>query len=356
MLHLSKRVPSLRCLASALLLAHAATATPALAGQFMFMPSVSVAKESRPGGEPSLENHQYIGDLYYSGDSGRFRFLSELQIDQGGWDMERLQVGWRLAPEVSLWFGRYHNPIGYWNMEHHHGHYMETSAERPRIIEFEDEGGPLPIHLTGFLLQGAHAMGDASLQYDFGVASGPKIDDELEPVDIVRDPKLNKLALVARFAFRPDATQDDQYGGFVAHTRIPVTGLTFRETNQTIAGFYLNRTFDRLRLFGEAFRVNNQVAQGSSASWPSYWAAYVQAEYKLAPAAWTAYARHEAISSNLNGDYLTVYPKLLKQRQLAGIRWDFNQNQALKLEVIHDTRFGGIGSNGLQIQWSGMFP
>src|SRR5207248_2275792 len=81
----------------------------------------------------------------------------------------------------------------------------------------EAQGGHLPIHLFGLLLQGSHAISEGSLQYDIGVASGPRIlDGELDAVDVVRHPRLNKLALVARFAYRPDATLDDQYGVFVA--------------------------------------------------------------------------------------------------------------------------------------------
>src|SRR5439155_26064469 len=181
-----------------------AMALPAAhAGDFMFMPTAAIVQATRSQDDPFLEKRQIIGDLFYSGDEGRLRLLGEVQVDRGGWDVERLQAGWRLSPELSLWFGRYHNPIGYWNIEHHHGHYMETSAERPRILEFEDAGGPLPIHLVGFLLQGLRADGDGSLHYELGVATGPRLtEDCLEPVDVMRHPRVNRLALVARLALR----------------------------------------------------------------------------------------------------------------------------------------------------------
>ncbi len=340
-----------------LLIACAVGATPAVAGEFMFMPTLAVVKERHQAdNNPGIKKNQVIGDLFYSNDLEHLRFLGELQIDKDGQDMERLQAGWRLNPTHTVWFGRYHNPIGYWNVEHHHGHYMETSAERPRILEFEDEGGPLPIHLFGLLLQGTQAIGDAGLQYDLGVASGPKIKgDEFEPVDVIRHPTLNKLALVARLAYRPDATRDDQYGVFLARTRIPVEDLSFTQVDQNLAGIYISRDIGRLRLFGEAMRITHQLSQNAGAEWPSYWAGYIQAEYKLVPNVWTPFARQESISSRLTKDYTDLFPGLPKQRQLAGMRWDFYKDQALKFELIRDQTVGGVTFDTLEIQWSAMF-
>ena len=101
---------TLRC---TLLLACVAGGPPALAGEFMFMPTAAIVRESGSADHSSRYTHELIADLFYSGDHGRLRLLSELQIERNGWDMERLQAGWRINPEVSLWFGRYHNPIGY---------------------------------------------------------------------------------------------------------------------------------------------------------------------------------------------------------------------------------------------------
>jgi hypothetical protein len=325
------------------------------AGEFMFMPTAAYVQSTRNEDDPALEKRQLLGDLFYSGDHGRLRLLAELQLERDGYDMERLQAGWRSDPNTSLWFGRFHNPVGYWNLEHHHGHFMETSAERPRILEFEDEGGPLPIHLTGFLLQGVRPLGEASLQYDVGVATGPRLKEgELDPVDVVRAPRWNKLATVARVAYRPDATSDDQFGAFVARTRIPGADVPF-DLDQTLFGVYFSRDFGPLRLFGEGFRVRHRIARGEGTPWPSYWAGYLQAEYKLVPAQWTLFGRHEALSSRMTAEYAALFPNLPKRRDLAGVRWDFMDNQALKLEWVRDTLLGGSTFNGIEVQWSAMF-
>ena len=82
----------------------------------------------------------------------------------------------------------------------------------------------------------------------------------------------------------------------------------------------------------------------------------MQAEYKLKPSVWTLFARHEGVSSRLNDNYTAVFPKLPKARDLAGVRWDFVDNQALKVEFIRDKTVSGMTFNGIEVQWSAMFP
>jgi hypothetical protein len=340
----------------AFMIALLAVGTHATAGVFMFMPSVALARQDPTAPVPTLERQQFIADLFYSTDLDSFRFLTEVQIDSTGSDVERLQVGWRISPDLSFWFGRYHNPIGYWNVEHHHGHFMETSAERPQIIEFEDEGGPLPIHLVGGLLTGMHPIGQGSLSFDFGVAAGPRvIDGEFEAINVINDPRFTALALVARASYRPDATSDDQYGVSLARTKIPIQGLQYQAMQQDLAALYVNRDFDPARVFGEVFRVSQRLLEGPGPAWPSYWAGYVQGEYKVVPGVWTAFARYEAISSRLTEDYINQFPKLSKQREIVGARWDFYENQALKLEYVRDVSPTGFKTNGIELQWSAMF-
>ena len=40
-----------------------------------------------------------------------------------------------------------------------------------------------------------------------------------------------------------------------------MAGLEKREMNQDVAGIYFSREFDRLRLFGELFRINHRLVQ-----------------------------------------------------------------------------------------------
>ncbi|TAK90809.1 MAG: hypothetical protein EPO06_07225 [Burkholderiaceae bacterium] len=321
------------------------------------LPTVNLWHEEKPD-DGKKNDRNVIVDIFYSADYDRLRLLMETQITNKERDVERLHVGWRLEPETSLWFGRFHNPIGYWNTQHHHGHYLETTSTRPKIVAFEDDGGPLPIHLVGFWFESTHAVNDGGLHYDLAAASGPKLEEEgIEPVDLVRHPRYNKLALTARLVWQPDQTRDDQVSVYAAHTQIPAFDQAFESVTQTLLGASFNYEHDRVRVLGEGYRIQHRMsgANGSIAPWPAYWAGYLQAEYKWEPSVWTAYARMEAMSSAMTPEYRALFPKLTKRTDLVGLRWDFYTNQALKFELSHDQKFELGGSWGARVQWSAMF-
>src|SRR6185436_4288695 len=70
-------------------------------------------------------------------------------------DLERLQITYRLNDHLRVSAGRYHTAIGYYNTAFHHGAFFETATGRPRVFEFEDEGGVLPVHEVGITSTGS---------------------------------------------------------------------------------------------------------------------------------------------------------------------------------------------------------
>ncbi|MBU6436199.1 MAG: hypothetical protein KGQ77_01625 [Betaproteobacteria bacterium] len=326
------------------------------ADHFHILPAVNGTYENRDDGVPSRREVPVIVDLFFSRDLDRLRVLAELQVDNHTAELERGQIGYRFTPKTSLWVGRFHNPLGFWNTEHHHGHYFETSIGRPRIVEFEDEGGVLPIHLAGFLLETGVGVGDGALQLDAALGSGPKYDgDNLAPVDLLRGAALNKRAATLRLAWQPDLTRETHYGVFAARTDIPVTGPLPAVVTQTVRGAYANLDTRSFNLLCEIFHLAHTQSSGPPLAWPSYWAGHVQAEYKLVPGVWTPYARVEMMSHRVTGDYAQRFPLLTKNRQIAGVRWDFRSNQALKLQLMRETTFDRQLTTGIAAQWSALF-
>ena len=136
---------------------------------------------------PGLRQNELLPEvnIFYSTEHVRLRFLAEFLLDRDEQEMERLQLGWLVQPAATLWVGRFHSPLGFWNTEHHHGAYMQTTISRPGIIAFEDEGGVLPTHITGLLAEGALDRDDGSFNYAFGIGQGPQLESELVPVNIL---------------------------------------------------------------------------------------------------------------------------------------------------------------------------
>lgn len=162
----------------------------------LIAPSVSLAADEEGGGEylekltgaslhgfanmgfaddNSTDHHRkyargfYLNnfDLYYNPDVGnRMRFLSEVVFEpdaesqQPTFDAERLQAGYVVSNNLTVWVGRFHTPIGYYVIAYHHGMQLQTAVEKPRFLDFEDHYGVLPVHTNGLWLNGNFTIGE----------------------------------------------------------------------------------------------------------------------------------------------------------------------------------------------------
>ncbi len=104
----------------------------------------------------------------------RISFLGEtvFEFDEGFiLDVERVIIKYEVDNWLEIKSGKFHSPLGYWNNAYHHGTLIQPTIIRPDAVKFEDEGGILPIHLTGFWLSG-HDIGKIKFGYDFSVSNG----------------------------------------------------------------------------------------------------------------------------------------------------------------------------------------
>lgn len=103
---------------------------------------------------------------------GRVEAFTELALEfelgkgsYSGLYPERFWLGYFFHPLLIGRFGLYHTTIGYFSRKYHHGPYLMTPIRRPVLVEFEDRGGPLPIHLLGIELEGKADISDVKLGY-----------------------------------------------------------------------------------------------------------------------------------------------------------------------------------------------
>jgi|HubBroStandDraft_5_1064220.scaffolds.fasta_scaffold16710_2 hypothetical protein len=120
-----------------------------------------------------------IMDLFVTSQiSEKFSYLSEIGFEADpssngiGVDLERAQITFMQGPRFSLSAGRTHAMLGYYNTAFHHGTWFQTAIDRPRIFEFEDSGGPLPIHNVGVSAMGALPSGGLGLHWFAEVGNG----------------------------------------------------------------------------------------------------------------------------------------------------------------------------------------
>lgn len=297
-------------------------------------------------------------DLFATADMQRFRFLGELFLTEGSQEIQRLQLGWRWSEDDTIWLGRFHTPIGYWNTAYHHGTYLQTSISRPGIAEFEGSHGPLPTHLAGLLGEGSIEIdGGGALHYSLGLGAGPLLNSKLKPIDVAdRDDhrRSHNAGTVVNLGWRPASHARDMVGLFAARTTIDDSIDEFDRTRQTLYGVYANWHLDKLRLLGAWYRVSNTFT-GISASRERFAAAYLQAEYGLTERT-TAFSRFET-TANARADalYLGRFQSFVTQRQMGGVRYELSHRQALTVELSSQKSFD-VSTNRITLQWSAYFP
>ncbi len=103
-----------------------------------------------------------------------FEILMEIFIEQPDnfVDFERLYIRWQKYGLFRITLGKFHPALGYASTKWHHGLHLMTIPDRPQIINFEDEGGPLLSHGVGIKLDGIKKLGNIHIGYVLDFING----------------------------------------------------------------------------------------------------------------------------------------------------------------------------------------
>lgn len=287
-------------------------------------------------------------DFYLTPQLGpRVKGLAELifEVNNEGETMaelERLQIGYSFNDYLTLWGGRYHTPLGYWNTTFHHGKQIQTTILRPKFLDFEEDDGVLPVHMTGLWGSGTARFGDGKMNYDLYVANGPKIKDltaggdgRLEPNSFTDDN--HNLALGFNVSYDFTGALDGLRLGMHG-LRTDVDGydsadhrLSRSELN--ILGGYGIYTTNDWEIMGEFYQFLNRDRSGGS-GYHSSAAGFLQAGRLIGR--FTPYGRFEFASFDQKDNYFSRLKEGFSYRRgLAGVRFDLSPKTALKVEGNH---------------------
>lgn len=344
------------------LLAAALIAAPAQADvddQFFFFPAAGYTwRAEDPAGDQKKHAGELGLDLFYTADANGVRLLAEVFANTGDeteLEVERLELSWPLWPGSRLWLGRYHNPIGYWNTEYHHGTFLQPSIARPGIVEFEDDGGVLPMHITGARLEGHVVRAGSVWRYDLALGAGPEMNAGLHPVE-VHKPGVGShdLSLTARLSWQPE-NSIDQLGVYAGFNKVPGAASTPADVRQRLAGLFANWHFGAYtEVLAAAYVVRNELWTPGLTTQGAFRNGFIQLEQVLG-INWTAYGRAEGTASGSGDAYLDLFDGFVRERQLVGLRYEVASNQAVKVEISKYSLPGGKRDQ-LDIQWSAVYP
>ncbi len=184
----------------------------------------------------------------------KISFLNETVFEYGTngtniLDVERVLLKYELDDRLKIALGRGHTALGYWNQRFHHGTWLQTTAGRPIIYRFEDDGGILPVHFVGLEFSGLLETFGGNLTYISHISNGRgTITDEVQLIEDDNDSKMGSIF----FTYEPEAVEGLGVGANFLYDIIPdKAGTTNRgaEMDEIIYGahaFYLLNPYELL--------------------------------------------------------------------------------------------------------------
>ena len=292
---------------------------------------------------PDRSNTFALGqhDLFITSElSDRVDFLSETVFEAGddnetGLDLERLVLKYDFNDLLNVKIGRMHTPLGYWNTAYHHGTWLQTTAFRPLMLRFEDDGGILPVHQVGLEVEGHLELSPVDLKYHAGISNGRA--SSITTVQNVQDGNDAK-ALNAMVSFSPHAVPGLTFGVMSYLDRIPpnlTTSARAGEINELILGGYATYLYGNVELLGEFWHLRHQDQVSDNVfGTPAF---YLQAAYRWEK--WKPYYRFESIDYGA-GDPFFQSTAVDVTAHTIGLRWDPLTWNAIKFEYGYQGQEG----------------
>jgi len=228
-------------------------------------------------------------------------------------------------------FGRYHTGIGYYNTAFHGGSWLQTTADRPLIMEFADDGGVLPTQV-GLSFSGSIPSGRLDLNYIAEYGSSDTIRPEFTN-HALEDENNGNHFNVGLFA-RPESIPSLRIGGSLYHDRISdfTRGPNVR-LGQTIVNGHLVYIRYGIEFLNEGFLIRHTYEQNANVyNMAAFYSQISKTFRRIRP-----FVRYQYINANqgsLLGDVA------FRQGPSFSARYDFNDVIAFKSQLDHTLRKG----------------
>jgi hypothetical protein len=331
--------------------------------EYLLMPSAqAVGTFHREAPVTGIVDEVIQADNLLTVQKGPFRLFAEYLLSDHEGDLERFQLGWQATQDTVIWIGRYHQPTSVWNHDHHHGQYLQTSVSRPFMDEWEDLGGILPQHFTGMLIESGHpAFGRWRLHVALGGGLAPIITpDGLEPFDLLHpDSSHHQVGFQARASLHPGEFTESGFGLLVATDELPTIGLTappipgLDHADLKLLGAFGVYAANDWKVVATWYHAYTRLCSPVEQVEGSFGVGYIQAERRL-PHELTGFLRWETSANASESAYLKLFPMYVRERSVAGLRWDFVPRQAFTLQLAN-THTGNGPFSDIRIQWSAAF-
>ncbi len=291
---------------------------------------------------PGEASHFSVGEIDLFGTATvapRVTALTELVIDTGKstslasvpFNVERLLLQYRVNEYLKIEAGQFRTAVGYYSTAYLRGAWFQTAISRPRMFAFEEDGGVLPLHTAGVSASGAIPSGPLGLHW-VAETGNARTWGAGEATGVTGHDAINFSVFS-----RPRAVPGLELGFSDYHDRFsPFAGLNVNREGVSAHAVYVANRFEFLN---EGVVAHLYYAPANAtATWSGF---YSQLGYRVGPN-WGPYVRVEKLSVQASPFFFALLPTTANWRNIytTGVRYDWSEHIALKLELGHEADWG----------------
>jgi type II secretory pathway pseudopilin PulG len=264
-------------------------------------------------------------------------------------DVERLLLKYNPSDYLKMSFGRFHTATSYYNTVFHHGLWLQTAADRPLVVEFSDHGGLLPSQAIGASVTGRIPSGPLGLNYILEYGSAATIRPQITTPDAPEIDENNGNEITGGLFLKPDFLPGLDVGGSFYHDRINPDSDNLH-IGQSVASAHAVYTTPRFEFLNEAFLIQHKIREtGQTFNTPAFYSLISQ----QFAGKWRPYFRYQYVNASAASPLFADVS--FRHGPSAGMRYDFNDYVAMKLQFDHTIRRGLTSFNDVLAQMAFRF-
>lgn len=306
--------------------------TPGSAGNF-FTGDFDLFLSSRLSDRTSV-----LGEIVFQESNGQSYLI----------DLRRVLLKYDFNDHLKMSFGRYQTSIGYYNWAFRSAAWLQTTNDRPLIMEYASNGGLLPTQAVGVSITGSIPSGRVGLNYIAEYGSSDTIRPDTNGSGLMDDENDGNHVLVGFFA-RPDRYPGLQVGASFFHDKIS-NNLGDRSVRfgQTIVNAYAVYIAHGLEFLNEGFLIRHSELHGPALfNMPAFYTQVSRGFGRFRP-----FVRYQYVNVNPESMFEDV---LRREGPSFGSRYDLSDSIAFTAQLDHTLRKGQPDLNGLQLQFAFTF-
>jgi len=259
-------------------------------------------------------------------------------------DLERFLVHYEFSDYFKMSFGRYQTGISYFNTEFRSAKFLLTTADRPLVAQFADEGGLLPTQAVGVSITGLVPSGKLGMNYLFEYGSSDTVRPDINGSGEVNDEN-NGNHINVGFFIRPEAFSGLQIGGSFYHDKVSNSTVPSPvRIDQTIVNAHVVYVAHGIEFLNEGFLLRHWPENSSiTFNTPAFYSQFSKRFAHIRP-----FFRYQYANANIQNLFFEDVG--LRYGPSFGARYDFSDSIAFKAQLDHTVRKDQPDLNGLQMQ------